>query len=80
MAPNTAGIDPHQDTYTAAVVDPNGVELDVAVFDNTAGGYGDTIDWLTTHRVQTADLECSGSWGARGGHRRVGVWPPDRLC
>ena len=36
MAPNTAGIDPHQDTYTAAVVGPNGTELDVAVFDNTA--------------------------------------------
>jgi hypothetical protein len=34
MSSTVAGIDPHQDTFTVAVIDPNGVEIVHDTFDN----------------------------------------------
>jgi transposase len=64
MASAVAGIDPHQDGFTVGVVDANGVELDHASFDNTATGFIEAIDWMTTHGVHRVGVECSASWGA----------------
>ncbi len=46
------------------MVDLNRIEVDVAAFDNTAGGYCDTIDWLSAQGVHTIGVETLGSWGA----------------
>ena len=64
MAPNTAGIDAHQNTITIAVIDPTGQQVVVESFDNKISGYCQTAELLTTHRVQVVGVECSGSWGA----------------
>lgn len=64
MALNTAGIDTHQDTLTIGIVDSNGIEGCVEVVANTASGFAEAAELLTTHSVETVGIECSGSWGA----------------
>ena len=64
MALPTAGIDPHQDNFTVGIVDQHGVQLETETFANSAVGFVDAIDLLTTHRVGQVGIEGSASWGA----------------
>ncbi len=64
MAASVAGIDSHQDQFTVGIVDGNGVEIAHETFPNTASGFVDAIDLLTTHRVGMVGVEGSASWGA----------------
>jgi transposase len=64
MTVSVAGIDPHQDQFTVGIVDNNGVEMTAETFPNTAVGFVDAIDLLTTHRVQMVGVEGSASWGS----------------
>jgi transposase len=64
LSNNVAGIDPHQANFTVGIVDSNGVEICHGSFDNTAEGYTDTIDLLTTHSVGTVGVEGSAKLGA----------------
>ncbi len=64
MTSPIAGIDPHQDTFTLAVVDEHGIENCHDTFSNSAAGYGEAIDLLNAHRVQQVGIECSAKWGA----------------
>ena len=64
MTAPVAGIDPHQNTYTIGIVDPNGVELTHASFPANAGGYLDGIELLTAHSVAHVGIEGSAGWGA----------------
>jgi len=64
MSSPVAGIDPHQDTYTIGIVDPNGVELAHAAFPNSAAGYLDGIELLNAHGVQLVGIEGSAGWGS----------------
>jgi hypothetical protein len=64
MTAPVAGIDPHQDTYTIGVVDPNGVELAHESFPTSASGYLDGIELLTTHSVEQVGIGGSAGWGA----------------
>jgi transposase len=64
MTAPVAGIDPHQDSYTIGVVDPNGVELAHATFSTSAAGYLDGIDLLSAHGVERVGIEGSAGWGA----------------
>lgn len=64
MTAPVGGIDPHQDTFTLGVVDPNGVEITHKTFPNSAAGFTAAIDLLTTHSVRTVGVEGSASWGA----------------
>jgi len=59
-----AGIDPHQDTFTVAVIDANGVELIHDTFDNRTSGYLAAIELLTAHGVEHVGVEGSASWGS----------------
>jgi hypothetical protein len=52
-----AGIDPHQATFTVAVVDSNGVEIAHDTFSNSATGYLTAIELLNTHRVERVAVE-----------------------
>ena len=52
MTAPVAGIDPHQDSFTVGLVDPNGVEIDVETFTNRGSGYAAAIEVLRTHRVE----------------------------
>ena|GEM_PF-4250228 len=61
---NTAGIDPHQTSFTVGIVDPNGIEIHHESFDNTAQGFIEAIDMLTAHSVETIGVEGSAKWGA----------------
>jgi transposase len=63
MAAPVAGIDPHQDTFTLAVVDSNGIEIETASFPNSGAGYLQASDLLATHRVERVGIEGSASWG-----------------
>lgn len=63
MTSAVAGIDPHQDTFTVGIVDTNGVAITHEAFDNTAAGFVETIELLTTHGVQLVGVEGSGKWG-----------------
>jgi transposase len=58
------GIDPHQDQFTVGIIDGNGVQLAAESFPNTAAGFVDAIDMLTTHSVQVVGVEGSASWGS----------------
>ena len=60
----TGGIVPHQDCFTVGFIDANGVELAHATFANSAIGYFESIDMLTTHGVSRVGVEGSASWGA----------------
>lgn len=64
MAAATAGIDPHQDSYTIGIVDANGVGVAHASFPTTTGGYLDGIELATTHGVGQVGVEGSAGWGA----------------
>jgi transposase len=64
MTSPVAGIDPHQDSYTIGIVDPNGVELTHQTFPTSAAGYVDGIELLTAHGVQVVGIEGSAGWGA----------------
>jgi transposase len=64
MTSAVAGIDPHQDSFTVGIVDLNGVAVTHQAFDNTAAGFVEAIDVLTTHRVQLVGVEGSAKWGA----------------
>lgn len=64
MTSPVAGIDPHQDTYTIGIVDPNGVELAHEAFPTSAMGYLDGIELLTARGVRQVGIEGSAGWGA----------------
>jgi hypothetical protein len=64
MTSPVAGIDPHQETYTVGIVDPNGVELGHAVFSTSAAGYVAGIELLSAHGVHVVGIEGSAGWGA----------------
>jgi transposase len=64
MSSPVAGIDPHQATFTIAVVDANGVELAHDTFDNTSAGYLSAIELLSSHGVERIGIEGSASWGS----------------
>lgn len=64
MTAPVAGIDPHQDTFTVGIIDPNGVELIHETFPTSAAGYVDAIELLTVHRVEQVGVEGSAGWGA----------------
>ena len=64
MTSPLAGIDPHQDTITVGIVDPNGVELTHDTFPTSAAGYVDAIELLTGRGVEQVGIEGSASWGA----------------
>jgi len=64
MTGPTAGIDPHQESFTVGIIDPNGVGVTHSSFPNTAAGFIETIDLLTTHGVESVGIEGSGKLGA----------------
>jgi transposase len=64
MTSPVGGIDPHQDSYTVGIVDPNGVELGHAVFSTSAAGYVAGIELLAAHGVHVVGIEGSAGWGA----------------
>jgi transposase len=64
MTAPVAGIDPHQDSYTIGIVDPNGVELTHATFSTSAAGYVDGVELLSAHGVEQVGIEGSAGWGA----------------
>lgn len=59
-----AGIDPHQSSFTVAVVDGNGVEITHASFTNSGAGYLEAIELLSSHGVEQVGVEGSASWGS----------------
>jgi len=64
MTPSTAGIDPHQETFTVGIVDVHGIELVHETFLNSGAGYGEAIDFMATHSVRQIGIEGSATWGA----------------
>lgn len=64
MSAPVAGIDPHQSSFTVAVVDTNGVEITHASFANSAAGYLEVIELLASHEVGVVGIEGSASWGS----------------
>jgi transposase len=64
MSSPVAGIDPHQDTFTVAVVDANGVEIVHDTFANNSRGYVAAIELLSSHQVERVGIEGSASWGS----------------
>ena len=66
MTSPVGGIDPHQDTITVGVVNPNGVELAHAMFPTTSAGY----PILSARCPHTVSLR-SASMGQRAGVRTL---------
>jgi transposase len=64
MSSPVAGIDPHQDTFTVAVVDANGVEIADDTFVNASSGYLEVVELLSAHHVEQVGVEGSASWGS----------------
>lgn len=64
MTETVGGIDPHQVQFTVGIIDGNGVGIVAETFPNTAEGFVDAIDLLTTYGVQLVGVEGSASWGA----------------
>jgi len=64
MSSPIAGIDPHQATFTVAIVDPNGVEITHDTFDNSSAGYLTAVELLSSHGVERVGVEGSASWGS----------------
>ena len=64
MTLSVGGIDPHQDTFTLGIVDCHGVEICHQTYGNTAAGYIEAVELLTTHGVGQVGVEGSASWGA----------------
>ena len=65
MTSPVAGIDPHQDNFTVGIVDQHGVAVTNQAFDNSAAGFVEATDLLTTHGVQQVGVEGSAKWGAQ---------------
>lgn len=57
MTSSVAGIDPHQDSFTVGVVDPNGVEVVHETFPNAAATYCSAIELLTGNGVDQVGIE-----------------------
>jgi len=64
MSSPIGGVDPHQSSFTVAVVDANGVEITHASFANTGAGYVSAIELLSEHDVSVVGVEGSASWGS----------------
>jgi len=60
----TAGIDPHNTNFTVGIIDVHGVEITHKAFPNSATGFVEAIELLTTHGVRTVGVEGSGCLGA----------------
>ena len=60
----TAGIDPHEDSFTVGVVTETGIEIHHQTFTNNSTGYMDSIDMLSAPNVAQVGVEGSASWGA----------------
>jgi transposase len=59
------GVDTHQDTHTAAVVDLVGRVLGTEQFPATASGYGALLAWMHGHgRLSRVGVEGTGAYGA----------------
>jgi transposase len=59
------GVDTHQDTHTAAVIDPVGRVLATEQFPATAAGYAALLAWLRGHgRLGLVGVEGTGAYGA----------------
>ncbi|WP_345273523.1 IS110 family transposase, partial [Nocardioides nanhaiensis] len=59
------GVDTHQQTHTAAVIDTRGIRHGHREFPATAGGYRDLVAWATSHGpVFRFGVESTGSYGA----------------
>lgn len=57
------GVDPHKLSVTIAVVDPAGVEIDAASFDNTHAGLAAGEEWLAGLEVDILRIGVEGSSG-----------------
>ncbi len=64
MTSTVAGIDPHQNTITVSIVDPNGVAIVHDTFPNSAAGHCARIELLTAHGFERVGVRGSASWGA----------------
>ena len=64
MTAPIAGIDPHQDQFTVGMVDEHGVEIAHGTFSNSAAGFAEALEMLTTHGVGLVGIEGSAGWGA----------------
>jgi transposase len=64
MSSPVAGIDPHQASFTVAVVNPNGVEIAHDTFDNSSAGYLAAVELLSSYGVEQVGVEGSASWGS----------------
>jgi transposase len=59
------GVDTHQDTHTAAVIDTTGRRLGDRQFPATAAGYRQLLGWLRTFgALQVVGVEGTGAYGA----------------
>ena len=64
MTQTTAGIDPHQDSFTIGIVTETGVEVHHQSFTNNTAGFLESIEILRAHSVASVGVEGSASWGA----------------
>lgn len=61
----TVGVDTHQLTHHAAVLDARGQRLGDRQFPATAAGYRALLDWVGVHgRIEAFGVESTGSYGA----------------
>ncbi len=61
----TGGVDTHQDTHTAAVLDPGGRVLGTGQFPATPAGYTTLLDWMrSSGRLGRIGVEGTGVYGA----------------
>ncbi|MGW8815264.1 IS110 family transposase, partial [Gordonia terrae] len=59
------GVDTHQQTHHAAIIDTLGLPLADLEFPASAAGYQQLLDWARTHgRLEQAGVESSASYGA----------------
>ena len=69
----TGGVDTHQDTHTAAVIDPVGRVLGTEQFPTTPAGYAALLAWMRGYgRVRRVGVEGTGAYGAGLAHRLRG--------
>ncbi len=64
MTSPIGGIDPHQDNFTVGIVNQHRIAVTDKAFDNTAAGFVEAIELLTTHSVNQVGVEGTGKWGA----------------
>ncbi|MEV3982737.1 transposase, partial [Nonomuraea sp. NPDC049758] len=61
----TGGVDTHQDTHTAAVIDPVGRVLGTEQFPATPAGYTALLTWMRTFgHLTRVGVEGTGAYGA----------------